>query len=189
MPESVLILHDRCRLNLALPIYFEEQSLDKVRKVFKLLGDRMWQNDKEGGAIETLDQFFPAWRQELKDRLDRTAADLLTATQDAEEKRRAVAVMGSALDEQITQAKNRVAEGKKWLAHEKRRRKARPDEISKIKEQIKQLEELLKAAMRPKNDHQAAVKEVKRLEKEVKAAKAAIERGSKVISAYEALKA
>ena len=92
-PESVLILYDRCKLNLVLPLYFEDMPLDKIRKVFKLLGARAWQNP---AAWDTLDAFFPAWQQELKDRLDRTAADLLTAKEYAENKRRTLAALGSA---------------------------------------------------------------------------------------------
>lgn len=184
-PPSVLIQYDRCRLMLNLPIFFEEQGLDKIRKVFKLIDERVYQNET---AIETLSRFWPEWEQTLKHRLDSTQAALETARIDAENKRRTVAALGSALDENIAQARSRVAEGKKWLAHARKRRKPKPEEISEVKDALSKLEAVLTQAMRPKTDHQQAVKEVKRLESAVKTAKAALERGGKVINAYKAIK-
>ena len=183
MPESVLILYDRCRLNLALPLYFEEMPLEKIRKVFKLLKDRTWQND---AAWETLDQFFPAWEQELKQRLDSTEQRLLIAKQDAEAKRRTMEAMGSALETNITQAKIWLQHAKKQL---KRLSKTPSAERGKAERRVEAYENDLKNAMRPKTDYQNAVKEVKRLENAVKATKTAIVRGSKIISEYKALKA
>ena len=172
IPSSVLIKYDRCRLTLNLPIFFDELALDKVRMVFKMLDERLWQNDD---AIETLDQFFHAREQELKNRFDRAKAELTAAKKDAEDKRRVMAALGSTLDEGITQAEN-------WLAHARKRAKKRPEEVKEYKD-------ALERAMRPKTEHAHAVKEVKRLEREVKAAQAALERGSKVINAFKEIKA
>jgi ribosome maturation protein Sdo1 len=68
MPPRVLIRYDRCELTLKLPIYFAEQDMNKIRKVFKLLADRPYQNET---AYETLYQFFPEWEHDLKERLER----------------------------------------------------------------------------------------------------------------------
>ena len=182
--SSVLILYDRCRMTLVLPLYFAEMPMEKIRKVFKLLRDRAWQNDE---AWETLDAFFPAWREELLDKLERLKAELSTAKRDAEEKRRTLAALGSAYDEHVQQARNRIAEGKKWLAHAKKRRKPKPEELDEINAAMKKLQNTLDNAMRPKTDHDKAIKEMKRLERAVKAAEAATERGNKVINAYEAI--
>ena len=90
----------------------------------------------------------------------------------------------------ITQAKNRLGEGKRWLAHAKKRHKPKPEEVAEIKASMGKLKTLLDGAVRPKTNLQAAVKEVKRLENAVKQARAAVERSGKVISAsYTALKA
>ena len=167
-PHSLYVQYDRCRLTLNLPVYFEEMTIEKIRKVFKLIADRPYQNET---ARETLDQFFPAWVQDIKDRLGRAEADLTAAKRDAEEKRRTVAALGSTLDENIAQAK-------RWLAHAKKRRTKRPDEISEYTA-------ALKKATRPKDEHLQAVKEVKRLENTVKQLKAGVERSGKIINAYK----
>ena len=171
MPETVLVLYDRCRLTLKLPIYFDEAGMEQVRKVFKLIRDRPWQNDN---THETLDQFFPAWERDLKDRLEQTTARLTAAKLDAEAKRRTVAAMGSVFEENIKQAQAR-------LAHARKRAKKNPDEVQEYKD-------ALQRAKKPKTDHENAVKEVKSLELAVKRTKAAIERGGKITILYKAIR-
>jgi DNA-binding transcriptional MerR regulator len=171
MPSGVLIQYDRCRLELYLPVYFDEMPLDKVRKVMKLLDQRPYQND---AAHETLDAFFPEWERELKDRLERAKADLSTAKLDAEEKRRTRAAFGSTLDE-------RIAEAKQKLKLATRRKKSNPNAYERCKQNYEY-------ACAPKTDHEKAVKAVKTLESTVKTATAAVERGGKIITLYKAIR-
>jgi len=138
MPPSVLVKYDRCRLTLALPVYFDEQSLEKIRKVFKLIRDRPWQNED---AIETLDQFFPAWKTSLKNDLDRAASEELAAAQKVKGSQSNVACFGS----MVTKAM--------------------------------------------KDDLRTKQKDLKHATSAVKRAKAAIERGGKIIDAYQSTKA
>ena len=180
MPESVLIKYDRCKLNLVLPIYFEEQSVAKIHEVFKLLSEYAWQNEADWNADgysawEVLDRFFATWKIELMHRLNRVEADLITAKRTEEEKRRTVAALGSVLDYRINQASEQVK-----LA--RRCKKSDP----KTYERCQQNYEI---ASRPKVEHKQATKEVKRLQSAVKRAKAAVKRGGKIIDAYTTLKA
>lgn len=167
IPPTVLIQYDKCRLTLNLPIFFEVSPITNIRKVFKLLDGRPYQNET---AHEILGQFFPAWERDTKDRLERAKAELTAAKRDAEEKRRHLAALGSTVDENIEQAK-------RWLAHAKKRAKKQPGEVDEYRA-------ALNKAMRPKTDYQQAVKTVKRLEATVKQANAALERSGKVINAY-----
>ena len=170
-PISVLVKYDRCRLTLYLPIFFQEQTLDKVRKVFKMIDERLWDIED---AVEKLNQFIPAWESELKYNLDQAKAELVTAKQEAETKRRTVAALGSTLEANIAKAKV-------WLGHAKRKKKKNTDEINELKA-------TLERAMRPKVEHEQAVKAVKELERRIKAATAALEKCAKVINAYKTIK-
>ena len=170
-PSSVLIQYDKCRLTLNLPIFFEEANLINIRKVLKMLDERLHQNKN---AKETLDQFLPAWERKLKDRLDRAKAELNAAMQDAANKRRIVAAMGSALETNIKQAKMR-------LDHARKKANRQPGEIDECRE-------ALNKAVQPQTDHEKALKEVKRTERAVKTAKAALERSGKIIKDYKAIK-
>ena len=185
MPTNVLIRYDLCKLTLNLPIFFEEQSLSDIRKVFKLISDRIYQNET---ALEKLDHFWPEWEQTLKNHLEQVTTELETAQKDAEGKKRFVEGFGAALDEIISKTKDRIAEGKKWLAQAQNLRKSKPEEINEIKETLNKLKAMLDTVMFPKKKHMEAVKEVRRLEKAVKDAKAAVMRGEKIINAYKAIK-
>lgn|GEM_PF-6905919 len=74
--SSALIIYNNCRLNLYLPIFFEETTLAKIRKVFKMLAERPYQNEV---TYETLNQFFPEWESSIKERLELTLALQRTA--------------------------------------------------------------------------------------------------------------
>lgn len=67
MPESVLIQYDKCHLTLNLPTFFESSTLSNIQKAFRLMRDRPHQNET---AFETLDRFFLAWEQNLKQHLE-----------------------------------------------------------------------------------------------------------------------
>ena len=174
-PEIVTIRYDACCLELLLPAYFQEQTISKIRKTLKLVKYRQWQN---GAAHETLERFFPEWEQSLKDRHACAEFDLLIAEYKAEEKRRAVAALGTALDENIKRQRDTLNRAKKAI----REKRMEPEKLVMYKAAYD-------AAMKPRADHEAAVKKVKSLEREVKTSKTALEHGYKVFNAYEATKA
>lgn len=66
MPERVLIQYDACRMVLYLPAFFDGSTLERIRKLFKLLSKRPHQN---AIAFETLDRFFPAWEEHFEMRV------------------------------------------------------------------------------------------------------------------------
>ena len=180
MPEGVVIRHDACHLELLLPGYFQQQTLGKIRKAFKLIKDRPWQNDD---ARETLGQFFPEWEQGFKDRHACAEFDLLIAVHKAEEKRKAMEVLGTALFENIRRAE-------RWLDHVKTKRRNTGNRTAdeKVAQELAEAIEELKRARKPITDHEDAIREVRKLEKEVKESKAALERGRKIIKGYKAIK-
>lgn len=86
------IQYDRCRLTLNLPIFFEEAPLTNIRKAFKLIGDRLYQNEN---TLELLERFFSMWEQDVKDRLELRKAGLTAAKLSTSELRSQVACFGS----------------------------------------------------------------------------------------------
>jgi len=172
MPPHVLIRYDRCELTLKLPVYFEKATLGQIRKVFKLLEGRPYQND---AAHETLDEFFPAWEQDLKNRIDRAGAELTDAKVDAENKRRIMAAFGSAMDEML-------AHEKRVFQRARRIKKSDPERFEKCRAHYERV-------TRPKTDHLQAVKDLKSATARAKHAKAAVERCGVIYDAYKAIKA
>lgn len=67
MPESVLIRYDNAILRLNCPHFFESSTTGNIKKAFRLIRDRPRQNEI---ALETLDRFFLAWEQNLKQQLE-----------------------------------------------------------------------------------------------------------------------
>jgi hypothetical protein len=71
MPESVFIQWcyggNSGRYKLFLPVFFDEARLEDIRMFLKLMGKYSYQNE---GAKTTLDQFFPAWEEEVKNRVE-----------------------------------------------------------------------------------------------------------------------
>jgi hypothetical protein len=64
MPESIFIRYDKCRQRLKLPGFFETSSFENIYEVLKMLQDRPRENE---GVYETLDQFFPAWKEFIEE--------------------------------------------------------------------------------------------------------------------------
>jgi len=170
-PQSVLIQGARWELELNLPYYFENMSLEKIRKVFKLIDDRPFYNVT---AYETLDLFFPEWERDLEAKLERDKTELAVAKADAEGKRRALEAWGSELE-------RRIAIEKQAFERAVRFKKSNPERYEKCRA-------ALNAVMRPQKDYHLALRIVKKLEKVTKATTAALVRCGKVIKAYEALK-
>lgn len=66
-PVTVSIWAGTCHLQLNLPIFFEEATLEKIRKVFKLLAVEPCRNES---TLILLQRFFPLWQKALETRLE-----------------------------------------------------------------------------------------------------------------------
>ncbi len=98
MPESVLIQYDTCRMTLNLPAFFAVSPMGNIRKVFKLLSERPYQNET---AFQTLDQFFPAWAESLKADQKRAVEEKKAAEQAARAAESKVACFGTMATEEM----------------------------------------------------------------------------------------
>ena len=65
-------------MTLNLPAFFNDNTLKNIRKAFKLLSKRPYQN---AAAFETLDRFFPAWEDDLKIQVELKEAGKQAAVQ------------------------------------------------------------------------------------------------------------
>ena len=65
-------------MTLNLPAFFIDNTLKNIRKAFKLLSKRPYQN---AAAFETLDRFFPAWEDDLKIQVELKEAGKQAAVQ------------------------------------------------------------------------------------------------------------
>lgn len=92
MPKSVFIQYDKCEMVLNLPAFFADSPLPNIRKVFKLLRERPYQNET---AFNTLDQFFPAWAESLKADHEQAIEDKKAAEQAARTTESKVACFGT----------------------------------------------------------------------------------------------
>lgn len=92
MPDSVLIQYDNCRMTLYLPAFFDGNTLENIRKVFKLLSKRPYQN---ASAFETFDRFFPAWEQHFKTQIELKEAGKKTTEQTTRAAESKVACFGT----------------------------------------------------------------------------------------------
>lgn len=77
---------------LPLPAFFDSSSLANIRKVFKLLSKRPYQN---APAFETLDRFFPAWEQHFKTQIELKEAGKKTTEQTTRAAESKVACFGT----------------------------------------------------------------------------------------------
>lgn len=120
MPESVLIQYDTCRMTLNLPAFFAVSTMGNIRKVFKLLSERPYQNDT---AFQILDQFFPAWAESLKADQKRAIEEKKAAEQAARAAESTVACFGTmATDEmkaELKKAQRTAKDAAKTAKHTK----------------------------------------------------------------------
>ena len=90
--QTVTVKYDECELEILIPDYFEEMPIYKIRKIYKLLRERHWQNEE---TLRNLNLFFQNWELELTNRVTRAANELQTAELAAEETRKQVACFGT----------------------------------------------------------------------------------------------
>jgi trans-aconitate methyltransferase len=97
MPPSVRIQHSRGYLKLCLPNFFENTTLEDIRKIMKLLEKHPFENET---TFVKLDSFFPAWELDIKARLIRAVEEQETAEQEMQDakSRKARAVKRHYLD-------------------------------------------------------------------------------------------
>jgi hypothetical protein len=161
--QPITVKKDRCTITLYDVNSLLDMPLANVRKLWKLMFDAAWENET---TIDIIRAWLPATTADAEHRIRTAKGELEQAKADAESKRRTVAALGSTLDESIAQAKA-------WLAHARKRKKKRPGEVEEYKA-------ALEKAMRPKTEHTAAVKEVKRAEGAIKTATAQLAQANKL---------
>lgn len=129
MPESVLIQYDTCRMTLNLPAFFAVSTMGNIRKVFKLLSERPYQNDT---AFQTLDQFFPAWAESLKADQKRAVEEKKAAEQAARAAESTVACFGTMATEEMKADLKKAEQTAKKAATAAKRTKAALERYEKI---------------------------------------------------------
>lgn len=130
MPESVLIQYDTCRMTLNLPAFFAVSTMGNIRKVFKLLSERPYQNKI---AFQTLDQFFPAWLDDLNTASILAEAGKKRAEQAARAAESKVACFGTMATEEMKAALIYAQREAKAAVRNLKRAKAALERYEKIK--------------------------------------------------------
>ncbi len=129
MPESALIQYDACRMTLNLPAFFAVSTMGNIRKVFKLLSKRPYQNET---AFQTLDQFFPAWLDDLNTTLALKTAGKKRAEQEARTAESQVACFGTMATKEMKAAMIYAQREAKAAVRDLKRAKAALERYEKI---------------------------------------------------------
>ena len=103
--QTLKIRYDAFTLEIKIPEYFEKAPLYKIRKVFKLLKARPEQNI---AANEQLGIFLSKWNQSTNEQHARLKTELSAAERALSEKRRAITVLGSTINENIACAESQL---------------------------------------------------------------------------------
>lgn len=130
MPDSILIQYDACRMTLYLPAFFDDGTLKNIRKAFKLLSKRPYQN---AAAFETLDRFFPTWEQHLKQQLESDTQEKKEAEQTARATESKVACFGTMATKKMKDELQKAQSALKKTALKVKRTKSALERCGKIK--------------------------------------------------------
>ncbi len=130
MPESVLIQYGTCQMTLNLPTFFAVSAMGNIRKVFKLLSKRPYQNET---AFQTLDQFFPAWAESLKADQKRAVEEKKAAEQAARAAESTVACFGTMATEEMKAELKKAEQTAKDAAKTAKSTKSAIERYEKIK--------------------------------------------------------
>ncbi len=127
---TVDIYYDSGHLTLA-PAFFTDSTITKIRKVFKLL--KKWKHNPDNkAAFDNLDQFFPAWLDDLNTALALKTAGKKRAEQEARTAESQVACFGTMATKEMKAAMIYAQREAKAAVRDLKRAKAALERYEKI---------------------------------------------------------